>query len=127
MGKPSVQKAPAKMRAQRRGRWAEHLTALVLRLTGHRILAHNFKTQVGEIDLIARRANMICFIEVKARATKAQAAEAVSLPQRRRVQRAAELFLMHNSALQACDVRFDVALVTGPLSVTILRDAWQSA
>ncbi|OEJ64386.1 YraN family protein [Magnetovibrio blakemorei] len=127
MRKPFGQKAPAKIRAQRRGRWAEHLTALVLRLSGHRILAHNFKTPVGEIDLIARRANTVSFIEVKARATKAQAAEAVSITQRRRVQRAAQQFLMHNTALQRCDVRFDVALVTGPLSVTFVRDAWQSA
>lgn len=127
MRKPLDQKAAGKIRAQRRGRWAEHLTALVLRLTGHRILAHNFKTQVGEIDLIAQRANTVCFIEVKARATQAQAAEAVSVNQRRRVQRAAEWFLAHNAALQTCEVRFDVALVTGPLRVTIVRDAWQSA
>lgn len=116
----------SRVRAQKRGRWAESLTALYLRLTGHRVVARNYKTQVGEIDLIARRRNTLCFIEVKARANEALAAEAITTRQRRRIQRAAEWFLTQHPALQSCDIRFDVALVTGPLRLTMLRDAWRT-
>lgn len=116
----------SKVRAQKRGRWAESLTALYLRLTAHQVMARNYKTQVGEIDLIARRANTLSFIEVKARAHATQAAEAISVKQRRRIQRAAEWFLMQNPALQTCDIRFDVALVTGPFRLTMVRDAWRA-
>ncbi|HEY9078630.1 YraN family protein [Magnetovibrio sp.] len=130
MSKPSdhTKSSPsqsAKVRAQKRGRWAEALTALVLRLSGHRILARNFKTQVGEIDVIAKRGSVLCFIEVKARADAAQAAAAIGARQRQRIQRAAELYLCQNPAFQTCDVRFDVALVTGPLHLTLVRDAWR--
>jgi len=116
----------SKVRAQKRGRWAESLTALYLRLTAHQVMARNYKTQVGEIDLIAQRANTLSFIEVKARAHATQAAEAISAKQRRRIQRAAEWFLMQNPALQTCDIRFDVALVTGPFRLTMIRDAWRA-
>jgi len=116
----------SRVRAQKRGRWAESLTALYLRLTGHRVVARNYKTQVGEIDLIARRRNTLCFIEVKARANAALAAEAITARQRRRIQRTAEWFLSQHPALLSCDIRFDVALVTGPLRLTMLRDAWRA-
>ena len=36
---------------------------------GYRILAKRFRTPYGEIDLVARKRNLIAFIEVKARAT----------------------------------------------------------
>jgi len=130
MSKPSDRTKPSnaktsKVRAQRRGRWAEGLTALYLRLTGHRVIARNYKTKVGEIDLIARRQNILSFIEVKARADADAAAEAITLRQRQRIQRASEMFLIQNPAFQTCDIRFDVALVTSRLRLTFLRDAWR--
>ncbi len=115
----------ARVRAQKRGRWAERLAAWTLRLTGHRILAQNFKTQVGEIDLIAKRGRLIRFIEVKARTDHADAADAVGPQQRRRVQRAAEAFLMQRPLLHVCDIRFDVCLVSGPGRLTFVKDAWR--
>ncbi|MBL4615800.1 MAG: YraN family protein [Magnetovibrio sp.] len=115
----------ARQQAQRRGRWAETLSALYLRLTGHRVLARNYKTPVGEIDLIAKRAGVVSFIEVKARANIAQACDAITAKQRARIQRAAELFLIQNPSLQRCDVRFDVCLVTSRLRLRLLRDAWR--
>jgi len=113
------------MRAQKRGRWAERLTAMYLRLTGHRVLARNFRTKVGEVDLIVRRGDTLSFIEVKARQNITLAAEAISPHQRRRIQRAAELFLTRHPDLNSCDIRFDVSLVSGPFRFTIVRDAWR--
>jgi len=125
MRKPSDHTKSAKVRAQKRGRWAESLTALYLWLTGHRVMARNYKTKVGEIDLIARRKNTLSFIEVKARTDADLAAEAITPKQRRRIQRTAEWYLTQNPALQTCDIRFDVALVTGPFQLTVLKDAWR--
>lgn len=125
MSKPPDRHQTAKKRAQKRGRWAETLTSLYLRLTGHRILAHNFKTPVGEIDLIAKRGKLVRFIEVKSRTNTVQALEAVSASQRGRIQRAAEAFLIHHPMLQTCDIRFDVCVVTGWLRLSMVRDAWR--
>lgn len=125
MSKPPDHTRPHKGRAQKRGLWAERLAALALLFTGHRVLARNYKTKVGEVDLIAKRGNVVSFVEVKARAGHAAAAEAVGPRQRQRIQRAAEQFLMHQPPLQVCDIRFDVCLVTRPWRLSFLRDAWR--
>lgn len=129
MSKPSVAGIEArinKKRAQKRGVWAEWRARLYLRATGRRILATNFKTPVGEIDIIARKGSLISFVEVKARADRATAAQAIGVRQQRRIQRAAQYFLMQRPALQACDIRFDVILVSGPLALTYVADAWRA-
>lgn len=125
MSKPRDTLNTQKKRAQRLGRWAELLARGVLMARGHRILAANYRTSVGEIDLITLKQNIIGFVEVKARPSEAQALEAIRKTQQARIQRAAEHFLAHKPEWQSCDVRFDVALVTGPMSVRILYDAWR--
>lgn len=80
-------------KAERGGRRAERLAAWWLRLKGWRILAMRARTPVGEVDLIARRGKVLAFIEVKARATEADAALALDEYRLRRVMRAAEALL----------------------------------
>ncbi|HYI63356.1 MAG TPA: YraN family protein [Allosphingosinicella sp.] len=77
-------------RAERGGRRAERLAAWWLRLKGWRILAVRARTPVGEVDLVARRGRTLAFIEVKARASEAEAAMALDDWRLRRVARAAE-------------------------------------
>ena len=66
-----------RQRAVRTGRWAETLCVLVLRLKGYRILLRDFRTPVGEVDIVARRGRTLVVIEVKARATMTDAASAL--------------------------------------------------
>jgi putative endonuclease len=82
-----------RQKAERGGRRAERLAAWWLRLRGWRILAMRARTPVGEVDLIARRGKVLAFIEVKARATEADAALALDEYRLRRVARAAEALL----------------------------------
>src|SRR5579859_3351957 len=63
--------------AYRRGHAGERLAALRLLLTGYRILARRYRTRVGEIDLIARRGDVVAFVEVKRRDGLAVGLEAV--------------------------------------------------
>ena len=74
-----------RQRAERGGRRAERLAAWWLRLKGWRILAIRARTPVGEVDLVARRGRMLAFIEVKARATEAEAELALDDYRLRRV------------------------------------------
>ena len=83
-------------RAWRRGRTAEGLAVLLLRLKGWRVLARRYRTPVGEIDIIARRGRTLAFVEVKARDGAATAAEAAARRQRGRIERAARWFLAHH-------------------------------
>jgi putative endonuclease len=97
--------------AERGGRRAERLAAWWLRLKGWRILAIRARTPVGEVDLVARRGRILAFVEVKARATRAEAAIALDDYRLRRVARAAEA-LLPRYMRQGDIVRVDAMFVT---------------
>jgi putative endonuclease len=94
--------------AERRGRRAETLALWFLRLKGYRLLARRYRTPVGEIDLIVRRGTTVAFVEVKQRPNEAEANEAATPSGRRRIARAAALWLAHNPKAEAGPLRFDV-------------------
>ena len=96
-----------------RGAKAETIAALFLRMKGYQILERRFKTQLGEIDIIAKRYGVIAFVEVKMRKTHEDAAEAIHHINQDRVRRAAELYLARNTGYTVFETRFD-ALVMAP-------------
>jgi putative endonuclease len=100
-----------RQQAERGGRRAERLAAWWLRLKGWRILAMRARTPVGEVDLIARRGRTLAFIEVKARASEAEAGWALDDYRLRRVMRAAEA-LLSRYMREGDTVRIDAMLVT---------------
>jgi putative endonuclease len=102
---------------------AETIVAAVYIATGHRILGRRFKTPVGEIDLIALRSNRVAFIEVKRRQRAEDAEDAITLTMRRRVRRAADLWLARNPAYQNHDIGFDLVFVLPWRFPIIMRDA----
>jgi putative endonuclease len=110
-------------RRHQRGLTAETIVALVYMVTGHRILGRRFKTPVGEIDLIAIRNKRVAFIEVKRRQNPEDAEDAITLTMRRRVRRAADLWLARNPQYQAYDVGFDLVFVLPWRFPIIMRDA----
>jgi putative endonuclease len=52
---------------QRLGRWGESLAADLLEAKGYQILARNWRSRSGEIDLVAQTGETIVFVEVKTR------------------------------------------------------------
>lgn len=79
----------ARKRAELRGRMAEWAAALWLVAKGYRILARRARTPYGEIDLIAVKNRVVCFIEVKAHVDLATALTAPGPRQLRRIAAAA--------------------------------------
>jgi putative endonuclease len=98
-------------KAERGGRRAERLASWWLRLRGWRILGMRVRTPVGEVDLVARRGRTLAFIEVKARATAAESAQALDEWRLRRVVRAAEA-LLPRYMREGDIVRIDAMFVT---------------
>lgn len=115
--------------AVRFGRLAEWLCRTALRLQGYTILAANVKTPVGELDIVARRRDVIVFVEVKARdrATDrdGHAGEVLSRRQRQRIERAAEWYLQPRPALAVLGRRFDLMRVAPRRWPDHVRDAWR--
>jgi putative endonuclease len=97
-----------------------------LRLSGWRILARDWRCPFGEIDILARRGGMLAVIEVKSRRDFATAVTSLSPRQRRRIARAAEMFLSSRPELAELALRFDVMLVEDWRLPRHLRDAWRS-
>lgn len=101
----------ARARAFRTGLSAESRAAAFLIAKGYRILARRFRTPHGEIDLVARRRNLVAFVEVKARETFDEAAYAVTPRQQARIIAAAQIWLMAHGEYDGYDLRFDAMLV----------------
>ena len=99
-------------RAQReaKGRRGEWLAAWYLRLSGWRILASRVKTPRGEVDLVARRGQMVAFVEVKWRARAADLDLAIDPWRLRRVAAAAEA-IAARYIKPGDDLRIDVVLL----------------
>src|SRR4249919_3881420 len=72
---------------------AESRAAAFLIAKGFRILARRWRSPLGEIDIVARRRQLLVFAEVKARASLDEAAESVNERQRRRIAPAVEVWL----------------------------------
>jgi putative endonuclease len=103
--------APARQVAFRLGISAESRAAAFLVAKGFRILARRWRSPVGEIDIVARRRALLIFVEVKARASLDEAAEAVTDRQQRRIVAAAEAWLAARPDDSVRDMRFDAMLV----------------
>lgn len=94
------------------GRRGEAVAARYYQQRGYLLLGHNYRTRMGELDLIVYKENVIVFAEVKTRSGKmlATPAEAVDLHKQRRLQKAAEMYLQ-NSPFVDSMMRFDVVEV----------------
>ena len=101
----------AKWRAHRWGLRAEWLAAAFLAMKGYRILARKFVVAGGEIDLVARRGGVIAFVEVKARPDFDNALMAIDSIKRRRIARAARIWLARNPGAMNATLRGDAVLI----------------
>ena len=95
----------------RRGRVSELVAAALLLAKGYRILERRCRTPYGEIDIIAVRSKRLAFVEVKRRATRAEAEAALTQYQARRIVRAAEFWVSRNSRYRDHDRGLDAVLV----------------
>lgn len=112
-------------RAQRRGVWAETLCCLWLLAKGYRIVARQFRTPVGEIDIAARRGRILAIVEVKARASRQAAAAAITYRQQQRILRATEVLMRRRPELVTLQPRFDAMLVLPRRPPHHIMDAWR--
>lgn len=94
------------------GRTGEAVAARYYQKQGYLLLAHNYRTRMGELDLVLKKGNLIVICEVKTRSPGAPVSgrEAVDLHKQRRILAAASQYLAA-SPFRDCPVRLDVAEV----------------
>jgi putative endonuclease len=111
---------------KRLGARGEQAAAELLERLGYEILERNWRSRLGEIDLVARDGDTVVFVEVKLRVDIYDPLEAVDARKRRKLSQLAFDFLVHHGML-AAPARFDVIGVDGrTLACTHVRDAFDS-
>jgi putative endonuclease len=94
------------------GKSGEDSALNFLKENGYKILVKNYKTKLGEVDIIAYDKDTLCFIEVKTRGSLrfGSPQEAVSHFKQRQISKVALQFLKRNNLLNK-KARFDVVSV----------------
>jgi putative endonuclease len=106
------------------GRAAEAAVARHYADQGREIAASRWRSEAGEIDLIARDGAEVIFVEVKQSRSHAEAAEHLSARQMARIYASASAFLAGEPRGQDTPARFDVALVDGQGRIEIVENAF---
>ncbi len=109
----SVGKEPQNTRAI--GRVMEQKAVSYLENSGYQILQQNFSCKMGEVDIIAMHDDVLVFVEVKYRATKAfgHPFAAVDHKKQKRICNVAAYFVYTHRQYAKSDIRFDVVSITG--------------
>lgn len=111
------------------GKSSENEAVKYLREQGYKILATNYKSRLGEIDIVAKEGRVVCFVEVKSRSSLAFGSpkEAINKRKQRKISQSAVIYLKEKCRLeQSC--RFDVLAITrdeqGQAQFELVKDAF---
>lgn len=111
------------------GKQGEEIAAAYLRKAGYVLLERNYRCLFGEIDIIARDGETLCFIEVKSRRSARYGDPQLAVT-RKKQQKMTRVALHYLSSRDLCDrpARFDVVAVrltpTGAGAVDLIRNAF---
>ena len=111
------------------GRLGEDAACVFLAKNGYTVLQRNFRTSLGEIDIIAQEKDVLCFIEVKTRTRGSYGApqEAVDSRKQRQIAKVALLYLKTKHLLDH-NARFDVVWVMrsqDPPEIGVIKNAFE--
>ncbi|HST02376.1 MAG TPA: YraN family protein [Usitatibacter sp.] len=103
--------APQRTAAQVSGGNGEEAAVALLERHGLSIVARNYRTRFGEIDIVARDGDSLVFVEVRMRAGPGfgGAAGSIGAHKQARIAAAARLYLMQTRCRLPC--RFDVVAI----------------
>jgi putative endonuclease len=112
---------PEARRAQ--GDEAEERACRHLDRSGFTIVERNFRTRGGEIDIVARKGDVLAFVEVRSREVPGFGSpeESVTPAKRRRIVAAARQYLSKVPPSSWREARFDVIAIEGSGEATVLR------
>lgn len=95
-----------------KGRTAEARAARHLSRRGYAILGRNLRLGRGELDIVARKKEIVAFIEVKLRANREDALLALHRDKCERLRSAASAWLVHHPDMAQLQCRFDLIILS---------------
>lgn len=114
------------------GGLGEEISEAFLIESGYTILDRNYRCKTGEIDLIAKDGDYICFIEVKTRCGNlfGSPCEAVTYSKQQKISRTAQMYILRKKLFRHC-FRFDVIEVilnrdNGSSSIKLIKNAFDA-
>lgn len=115
---------------QQFGADSESMAVTFLKENGYKIIERNYRTKIGEIDIIAKDGDTIVFIEVKARKTRAyNPKEAVTSSKKRKISMVALYYLKSTRQINK-RARFDAVAIDSAKksgAVEIIKNAFELA
>ena len=93
----------------------EEMAVRYLSENGVKVIARNFRSRMGEIDIVGHDGQYYIFFEVKYRKDKSSGnpAEAVTVHKQYRISRVADYFRVYRKLKDSDNVRFDVISILG--------------
>ena len=102
------------MKINKSGVWGEIYAARYLRNNGYRIVTGNFRSRLGEIDLVAQKGSYMCFVEVKTRGEDSwyELKEAVDFSKQKKLIATSKIFMkaypnIYQPRFDVCEVLLD--------------------
>ena len=116
------------------GNIGEEAAVQALKKRGYKIIARNYRTKMGEIDIVAKDGEYTVFVEVRLRKSNAFGSPADTIDKRKqqKIIKAAQLYSVKNDIYNT-PMRFDAVLINADTDgeklvnkkIEIIKDAFQ--
>lgn len=116
------------------GQKGEETAVKILKKQGYKIIERNFRTKMGEIDIIAMDGEYTCFVEVRLRKNNdyGSPADTIDARKRRRIMNTAKYYAQKKRIYDS-PMRFDAVLINADsfgeelsnINVEVIRDAFR--
>ena len=130
MGQKGKQRGSRSGGYSHQGQEGEQLAVRHLKRLGYRIICRNYRSPLGEIDIIARHRGVLVFVEVKSRSTETFGSPklAVTPAKQRKLSQVAWHYLQQHNLTEA-SARFDVVTISrmqGSPHFEVIENAFES-
>ncbi len=111
------------MNKRRIGDFYENIACRFIKASGAEVIERNFRAKRGEIDIVAKDDDHLCFIEVKYRNSDRFGApeRAVTINKQRQICKMSKLFLFSRFKSIDLPIRYDVIAISGVQNAVTVR------
>src|SRR3989344_4863812 len=115
------------MNSNSQGKHAENFACRFLEQQGLILIQKNFRTKMGEIDLIMRDGPAVVFVEVRYRKHShfGGCAESIDIKKQQKLIKSASCYLQSHRALDQIPARFDLVFFDGEMKLHWVKNAFE--